>query len=294
MINSKTRRKDSITYNSELNEEFEKILSQYNSYYNELQQLEIEIKKQEAVLNEKHEYSTALASYLDKDTDLLIEESQMRDQLSKVENSIESYEKILQNLKSKYNPSVLFSLNKEKSFLLMEIYRGNESLRSAKSQKDIFENQLAACSVHSRYLEFKKLNAHMKKLNHKLSSMRSLSKGSKRKYDEIKLSQILLQSPEAAEVRKIYRTGIDIRVNNYFLNEKLERLPQKHKIEMEMLKSFMEELDIRVKEAKVFLGIDTRLNAEAVSSESEETTFILSSPMKVYEYEYDYGYEEDT
>ena len=134
----------------------------------------------------------------------------------------------------------------------------------------------------------------MKKLNLKLSSMRSLSKGSKRKYDEIKLSQILLQSPEAAEVRKIYRTGIDIRVNNYFLNEKLERLPQKHKIEMEMLKSFMEELDMRVKEAKVFLGIDSRPNAEAVSSESEETTFILSSPMKVYEYEYDYGYEEDT
>ncbi|OHT10582.1 Psp-related protein [Tritrichomonas foetus] len=230
-----------------ITDEYKKALMEYRIAEQELRQVETEVAQASTTLNEREGYTTALAGFLDGDTDGFTEEVSLKQQLFQLESEIRHDEDELEKIQAVHNPAVASGLQKEKAYYLIEIQRGTKSICLAEEESTRAKEQLAACTVNSRYRQALQLEYQLDKLQRKKKFLRSLVTRTKNEFDNTKPAQTLATN-EARTERSMYQEGIELKMALGRAEEKQQRRMQKHANYLNFLIDQIEELNVRMSE----------------------------------------------
>ena len=237
-----------------ITDEYKKALAEYRLAELELKQIEAEVADADVKLNERQGYTTALAEYLDGDTDGFTEEFQLKQDLSRIEREIKDDEDRLESLQAVHNPAVAAGLQKEKAYYMIEIQRGTKSICLASEEAKNAKEQLAACTVNSKYRQARMLEFQLDKVQRKKKYLRGLVTRTKNQFDKTRPPQSL-NTNEARTERYAYLDGIEMKMAMAMYEEKKHRRPNKHANYINFLIDQIEELNARMSE----IGLESEM-----------------------------------
>jgi hypothetical protein len=218
---------DALREREYLADEYRKALTDMRKAEQELLRVRAQVEKATATLRERDGYTSALAGFMDGDTDGFHTENELKEELVQLEQAILEHEHILKQKHATHNPGVAGALLKEKAYYLIDLERQLQAIENFDDEKQKAKRVLAgnAISPKSRtaiYLEFQ-----LDKLKRKRRFLRTLVNRSKAEFDS-KKSITAGQAPEARTCRIAMQHGIDLTMELIRAQEKLERRPPKH------------------------------------------------------------------
>lgn len=228
-------------------DEYKKALAEYRQAEQELKIVQAEVAAASETLSERDGYTTALAGFLDGDTDGFTEEVQLKQELAYVEREIAEYEAELQRRQAIHNPAVSGALQKEKAYYLIEIQRATKAIENAQDESLHAREQLAACVVNNKYRNALQLESQLDKKLRKKKYLRSLVNRTKYAFDS-RRPVTVTQTDEARSQRLAMQSGIELKMSIMRAEERVERRRQKHTNQINYLIDQIEELNVRMSE----------------------------------------------
>ena len=228
-------------------DEYKKALAEYRQAEQELKIVQAEVTAASETLLERDGYTTALAEFLDGDTDGFTEEAQLKHELACVEREIAEHEAELQRRQALHNPAVSGALQKEKAYYLIEIQRATKAIENAQDDSLHAREQLAACVVNNKYRNALQLESQLDKKLRKKKYLRSLVNRTKYAFDS-RRPVTVAQTDEARSQRLAMQSGIELKMSIMRAEERVERRRQKHANQINYLIDQIEELNVRMSE----------------------------------------------
>lgn len=240
---------DALREQEYITDEYKKALAEKRRAEQELRQVEDEVAEASATLGERSGYTTALANFLEGDTESFTEENKLKSELNEVNLKIEECEAKLAKAQDVHNPAVSSSLQKEKAYFLIECQRGSKAISNAEEVSDSSIQQLAALCISNKYNTAIQLEYQVDKVKRKKKYLRSIVNKTKAQFDGMKKVPVD-NNNEAKTERNVMTEDIDITLALNRGDEKLYRRPQKHMNQLNFMIDQISELNARLKDLK--------------------------------------------
>lgn len=231
-------------------DQYQKELLKKNEADKEFEQLQQEYDAIRFDLHESDGYATALSGYIDGDSDLLIEENNLKEEIRKLEDELAKEMEELDSWQKYQNPSLLSSLQKERAYYLLEIQRGNKEITDFKDTKDEATHSLIKNTISPKYLQSWELDLRLEKAQKKGKYLRELVNRTKKDFDQLKPPKIHSNTIESREERSTLSNGIDLKIEIETVKEKIERHKTKYNFEIDSIINQIEYVNDRMKELK--------------------------------------------
>jgi len=235
---------DSLRESEYLADEFKKAMVDFRKADAEMKKVESEIAEATESLREREGYSSALASYLDTDSEAANTEQEYKRKLSRLEQEIKEAEADLQEARAVHHPSVLSSLQKEKAYLMIEIQRALKAISMTNEQHDENQKQLSACMASPKYQKFLELEHQYIKANKKKSFLRSQVNQRKKEFDSAN-TVVPVQAPDVKDERTHLLTLLDLVNQKERLIERRNRRNSKWRLQIDHLFDHIQQLNNR-------------------------------------------------
>lgn len=234
-------------------DEYKKAMIELKKAQMEHRQMEEQVQEAEEVLREREGYTNALADFLEGDSKASREEADLKKEAADLERQIKESREELAQLRERQNPLIQAQLNKERSYLLVEIQRANQGVVFAKNRTDEAKRQLAACVVNQRYRNGIELQEKELKAIRKQNRLKKEVKQTKSEQAQMKAGPVLV-SDDSRDERSKWFDIADGKLRLIHERGRLARKPQKQKREIEFLIAQIEELNERM--AEIGMGPD--------------------------------------
>jgi hypothetical protein len=225
-----------------LADEYKKALVDFRRTESDLQQVESELHHANETLHEREGYTTALANYLDADTEGNQTEQDYKRRLMKIEADIKKAEGELKQVKAIHHPAVASVLQKEKAYLLIEAQRTQTAVDLTVEQDTNDKRKLGKISVSPKYQTSLDLETKVLDLSRKYQYLRSVVNKFKKLFDNTRAFPVS-QSNEARAQRAAFASQIDAKYSRLRAREKMRRRPAKWEEQIERLILQLEELN---------------------------------------------------
>ena len=221
----------------------------------ELEQAKQQVSESRVLLKEREGYTEALAGFIETDADSALEENKLKKELSQLEQQIQEAEEELEKYQSQLGANIILTLQKEKTYYTLETQKADKALKNAKSDGDLYRNNLALCMTSSRYRKGVDLEFKVDKTIKKRNYLRQMVSRAKNENDRIVPPRNPVQTAEGKEERRVLSNGIDTKLAILITEEKLQRHPIKHRTELEHLLKQIEDLNDRMVDVGCESGI---------------------------------------
>jgi hypothetical protein len=233
-----------------LADEYKKALTNYRRAELELRTIEQELQQAHETLHEREGYTTALANYLDADTEGNHMEQEYKRRLMKVEAEIRKAQADLQAAKAVHHPAAAANLLREKAYLQIELQRTEKALELTREQDNSERRKLSQIAVSERFQTSWDLETKAQDLNRKHQFLRGLVTNYKKAFDAERPFPVS-QSDEARLERAAYSALVEA---NYWRGrsyERARRRPGKWNAEIDRLLVQLEKLNERMTELEM-------------------------------------------
>jgi chromosome segregation ATPase len=228
-----------------LADEYKKALVDYRRAEYDLRQVEEELMNDHETLHEREGYTTALANYLDADTEGNQTEQEYKRRLMRVEADIKKLEAELQQARGVHHPAVAANLQKERAYLAIEIQRTQKAVELTDEQRDGEKRKLAEVEISPRYQTVVDLETKVLDLNRKYQFLRSLVSKYKKEFDATRTVPPS-QTDEARLERAAFASLVDAKYSLTRADEKAKRKPGKWREQIDRLLLEIEDLNERM------------------------------------------------
>jgi hypothetical protein len=228
-----------------LADEYKKALADYRRAEYDLRQVEEELMNDHETLHEREGYTTALANYLDADTEGNQTEQEYKRRLMRLEADIKKLEGELQQARAVHHPAVAANLQKERAYLAIEIQRTQKAVELTDEQRHNERRKLAEVEIGPRYQTALDLETKVLDLNRKYQFLRSLVSRYKKDFDAARTVP-LAQTDEARLERAAYGSLIDAKYSLTRADEKTKRKPGKWREQIDRLLLEIDDLNERM------------------------------------------------
>jgi hypothetical protein len=228
-----------------LADEYKKALADYRRAEYDLHQVEEELMNDHETLHEREGYTTALANYLDADTEGNQTEQEYKRRLMRLEADIKKLETELQQARAVHHPAVAANLQKERAYLAIEIQRTQKAVELTDEQRDNERRKLAEVEISQRYQTALDLETKVLDLNRKYQFLRSLVSKYKKDFDATRTVP-LAQTEEARLERAAYASLVEAKYSFTRADEKSKRKPAKWREQIDRLLLEIEDLNERM------------------------------------------------
>jgi hypothetical protein len=230
-----------------LTDEFRKALSAYRKAESDLKQIQSKVQSASEILNERDGYTTALAGYLDGDTQGFTEENRLKEEVFQLKKEVEEVEQELQKKRAHHNPAYSCALQKDKAYYVIEIERQNKAIENCGEHIEKSREALAKIAITAKYQTGLLTEWKQHRVSVKRKFLRGLVTQSKASFDgRVPLPPVY--GNEARYARIAMQTGIDKRLKYGKMQERDERRRQKHPEYRNFLIEQIEELNTRLME----------------------------------------------
>lgn len=228
-----------------LQDQYKKALADYRAAELSLKHIENQVQDATDVLNDQEGYTTALASFLEADTESSKKEIAMKQRLRELESEIDQYNQALTTVKATQNAAALAVLQKEKAYYMIEIQRGNKMIENYNTQNSNAIKQIAACTINKKYRDALDLEYQLNKTNQKKNHMKRLVQKLKNEFDSTR-RVIPHSDSEARAIRSAMQANIEPKILLMREQEREERRKVKHEQHIDNLINQIEELNQRM------------------------------------------------
>jgi hypothetical protein len=225
-----------------LADEYKKALVDFRRTELDLHQVESELHHANETLHEREGYTTALANYLDADTEGNQTEQDYKRRLMKVEADIKKAEGEVREVKAVHHPAVASLLQKEKAYLLIEAQRTQTAVDLTLEQDTNDKRKLGKISVSPKYQTSLDLETKVLDLSRKYQYLRSVVNKFKKEFDNARAFPVS-QSNDARAQRAAFASQIDAKYSRLRAREKTRRRPAKWEDQIDRLLLQLEELN---------------------------------------------------
>jgi hypothetical protein len=232
-----------------LADEYKKALANYRRAEQELRAVEQELQQAHETLHEREGYTTALANYLDADTEGNHTEQDYKRRLMKVEAEIRRAQAELQAAKAVHHPAVAANLLREKAYLQIELQRTQKAIELTREQHNSGRRKLAQITAGQRFQTSWDLETKAQDLNRKYQFLRGLVTNYKKEFDAERPFAVS-QSEDARLERAAYATFVDVSYWHKRSDERAQR-PGKWNAEIDRLLAELERLNERMTELEM-------------------------------------------
>lgn len=246
---------DGVREQERIIEDYSRLLLIKRKSSEELKNLQNEVNESQTMLKERESYTTALADFLENDTNASNKESELKKEIKETEKRISELENELEGYTKYLAPNVLGSLQKENAYFLLEIQRMNKSYQNTLSRSDNYRNKLAEIVSSTRYRKAKDLEFKLKLKQTKKNELRKKVSNAKMENDSRSPPKTLIQTADGKEERKVLSKGISASLFVEQTEAKLESHPKKYNSQIEYRLQLIEELNDRMSDVGFEDGI---------------------------------------
>jgi hypothetical protein len=237
---------DTLREKEYISDEYRKAFSDYRRASLEHHQVQAELQRLNAILEERDGYTTALADYLDGDSEGYLQEIQLKTELTAVEKEILVYNEELKARLACHNPGVHAGLLKEKAYFLIEIERQMKALENTNAEIAGKKAALARISIGPRYNNGVNLEFLLAKYEQKHKHLRSLVSKTWGEFDRMP-GVLPLQTAEARAQRPAMWRLLEVKMLQWRTEERWETRAKKRAGFLNLLIDRIEELNVRMK-----------------------------------------------
>lgn len=245
-------------------DEYKKALTDFRKAESEYKQVQADLEIAHQELKTKEGYTSALANYLESDTEGSFTESQLKTKLVELETEISQLESELAQVKAIQNPAVASSLQKEKAFLSIQIQQLIKSNSNCVEKNNFNRRRVAQIAISQRYQNQIELEKKISQMNRKRKYLRTVVNELKVEFDQLRPS-IVPSTHSIREEKAVLLKGAEIEVATQIAQEKLKRHPPKYNLYFARTIDDIEELNQRL--------IDLRDEDSVVSTDELRTKY---------------------
>jgi hypothetical protein len=264
-----------------LADEYTKALVEFRRTEMDLQMVESELRQANETLHEREGYTTALANYLDADTEGNHTEQEYKRQLMKLEADIKKAEVELRQVKAVHHPAVASLLQKEKAYLLIEAQRTQTAVQLTIEQDTNDKRKLGNISVSQKYQISLDLETKILDLHRKYQFLRATVNKYKKEFDNTRAFPVS-QSNDARSQRAAYGNLVDTNYSLLRAQEKTRRRPVKWAEQIDRLILEIEDLNDQMEAfgmpSEALANIEELRAKYGTSEELEETEKTEDAP----------------
>jgi hypothetical protein len=232
-------------------DEYRKALADLQVAEQTLRTVEADVEVATEKLNERDGYTTALAGFLDGDTEGFTTENQLKRELIQLEHDITHNEIILRKRRAVHNPGIASALQKEKAYYQIDIERHIKAIENFDDDKRRAKETIAGTAVSKQYATALQAEFQLDKVQRKKRFLRSLVNHVKYDFDSTK-PQTAGQSPDARSQRLAMQDGLELIMEIHRAEEKLDRRPPKYANQLHFVIEQIEDLNTKMIE----IGMD--------------------------------------